>query len=92
MIIIARIIEAWRDARIFTFPTEPRGKLWHLLKYPQYGFLIWSSLTYYMILLFVWGIWNILVTVLVIVIDAGLAYFVFEWFLPLFRKRMKEMI
>jgi len=26
MIVIARIIEAWRDARIFEFPTEPRGR------------------------------------------------------------------
>jgi len=91
MIIIARIIEAWRDARIFEFPTESRGRLWHLLKYPQYGLLIGSSLTYYMLLLFVWGIWNILVTVLVIAVDAGLAYFVFEWFLPFFRKRMRQL-
>jgi len=52
MIIIARIIEAWRDARIFEFPTEPRGRLWHVLKYPQYGLLIATSLAYFLIIHF----------------------------------------
>jgi len=93
MIIIARIIEAWRDARIFEFPTEPRGVLWHLLKYPQFGLLIGSGLTYFLILnfgleLFIRGDWNLLAAIVVIGIDAGLAYFVFEFFLPFFRDKM----
>jgi len=95
MIIIARIIEAWRDARIFEFPTEPRGRLWHFLKYPQYGLLIGSALAYFLILnfglaLFDWWVWNLLATIIVIGIDAGLAYFVFEWFLPFFRDKMNS--
>jgi len=104
MIIIARIIEAWRDARIFEFPTEPRGKIWHFLKYPQYGLLIGSSMAYFLILhfgldlgfyimgdLYLFGTWSwhVLLTVVVIGVDAGLAYFVFEWFLPFFRKRIE---
>jgi len=94
MIIIARIIEAWRDARIFEFPTEPRGRLWHFLKYPQYGLLIGSALAYFLILHFglqphLWWDWNLLAIIGVIGIDAGLAYFVFEWFLPFFRKRIE---
>jgi len=89
MITIARIIEAWRDARIFEFPTEPQGNLWHLLKYPQYGLLIGSSLVYFLILFIVWGIGDVLITIFVIAIDAGLAYWAFEWFLPFFRERMR---
>jgi len=87
-------LRPWRDARIFEFPLEPRGKLWHRLKYPQFGLLIGCSLTYFLILhfgleLFGWWLWNVLATVGVIGIDAGLAYFVFEWFLPFFRERMR---
>lgn len=95
MIIFARIIEAWRDARIFEFQTEPRGKLWHFLKYPQFGFRVGSALAYFLILnfgleIFVQWVWNLQAAIVVIGIDAGLAYFVFEWFLPFFRKRMKH--
>lgn len=93
-ITIARIIEAWRDARIFEFPIEPRGKLWHMLKYPQFGLLIASSATYFFVLhfgfqLFGWWVWNALATVAVIGIDIGFAYVVFEFFLPYFRERMR---
>ncbi len=93
MIIVARIIEAWRDARIFEFPMESRGKLWHFLKYPQYGLLIGTGLAYFLILnfgleLFSW-IWNLLATIGVIGIDVGLAYLAFEWFLSFFRERMR---
>lgn len=94
MITIARIIEAWRDARIFEFPVEPRGVLWHFLKYPQFGLLIGSALTYFLILnfgleLLNWWFWNLLATIGVIGVDAGLAYLAFEWFLPFFRERMR---
>jgi len=36
--------------------------------------------------------WHVLLTVVVIGIDAGLAYFFFEWFLPFFRERMQPPI
>lgn len=38
-IILARIIEAYRDAEAFEKPTEGRSTLWHLLKFPQY--ILW---------------------------------------------------
>ncbi len=96
MIIIARTIEAWRDARIFEFPTEPRGKLWHFLKYPQYGLLIGTSLAYfldvhYVLEMFDWWVWNVLATIGFIVVDADLAYLAFEFFLPFFRKKSKNI-
>lgn len=49
MISLARIIEAWRDAKIFKNPTAPRGFWWHALKYPQFGLLIGSGLFYFII-------------------------------------------
>ena len=36
LILLARMIEAYRDAEIFQQPLDPRSFLWHLLKYPQY--------------------------------------------------------
>lgn len=95
MISLARIFEAWRDARIFTFPTEPRGKLWHLFKYPQFGLLMGAPLTYFLILNFGfdpfgWWVWNLLVDLAVVVIDVLLAWGVFEYFLGFFREQMRE--
>lgn len=79
MITVARIIEAWRDARIFDFPTAPRGRIWHLLKYPQ--FTLWmSSLFSYAELT------NFLIALLIVLVDTAIAYFAFEFFLKFFRR------
>jgi len=94
MIWIARIFEAWRDARIFEFPTEPRGKLWHWFKYPQFSFLIASLNIYFLIIyfgfqVFDFWVWNELLAIGATLLDAGIAYFVFEFFLKYFRAKMK---
>lgn len=94
MISLARIFEAWRDARIFTFPREPRGKLWHLFKYPQFGLLLGAPLTYFLILnfgsdLFGWWVWNLLAALGVSAIDGLFAWITFEYFLDFFRSQMK---
>ena len=96
MISLARIFEAWRDARIFTFPTEPWGRLWHFFKYPQYGLLLGAPLTYFLILnfgfdLFGWWVWNLLGTLAVAAIDGLLAWGVFEYFLGFFRDRIDPL-
>jgi len=93
MIAIARIIEAWRDARIFTFPTEPRGEMWHLLKFPQFGLLMSSALLYFLVLSFGLDLSGLILWLIlagVILVDIFLAWLTFEWFLSFFRKQMKE--
>ena len=96
MISLARIFEAWRDARIFTFPTEPRGRLWHLVKYPQFGLLMGAPLIYFLTLnfgfdLFGLWVWNLLGTLVLVVIDILIAWVVFEYFLKFFRDRMDPL-
>ena len=96
MISLARIFEAWRNARQFVFPTEPRGRLWHLFKYPQFGLLLGAPLTYFLILnfgfdLFGWWVWNLLGTLAVTAIDGLLDCGVFEHFLKFFRDRMDPL-
>ena len=89
MIALARLIEAWRDAQIFENPTAPRGKLWHWLKYSQFFLLIISSLTYFLIIQEI-AFFKFIFTVFAILGDAGLAYFVFEFFLNYFRTKKRN--
>ena len=79
MITFARTIEAWRDARIFDFPTQPRGRAWHLLKYPQYTFWMISFFSYA-------ELTNIGIALLIVAADTAVAYFAFEFFLKYFRR------
>jgi len=93
MIWIARIFEAWRDARIFEHPTEPRGWLWHQFKYPQFTLLIVSLNVYFLAIhfglqVFSFWLWNELAAIGCTFLDAGIAYFVFEFFLKRFRMIM----
>ncbi len=94
MISLARIFEAWRDAQIFKDPTVPRGKLWHLFKYPQYGLLISSALVYFLVIREhvspLSGFKQLFAVALVISIDGVIAFFVFEFFLNFFRGRRIE--
>lgn len=95
MIWIARIFEAWRNARQFEFPTEARGRLWHLFKYPQFSLLIGSLNIYFLIIhfgiqMFNFWLWNEFVAIGVVLFDAGFAYFVFEYFLKYFRKSLRR--
>ena len=90
IIIIARIIEAWRDAQIFKNPIKDRGFWWHALKYPQYG--AWSAATLiYFIGFYFWPgyestIWLALGrTAVVYVADVLIAWPVFEYLLKRFR-------
>lgn len=79
MIALARLIEAWRDAQIFKEPMKPRGRAWHLLKYPQYGLWLTSLFLYTQLPCPLW------VAFLIVAIDICIAYFVFEYFLEYFR-------
>ncbi len=103
MISLARIIESWRDAQIFKDPTAPRGKLWHWLKYPQYGLLIASALVYFLMssfepfflpswewVVFLSDLPAIIKTAATILVDIGLAYLVFEFFLDYFRTKKRN--
>ena len=97
MIAIARIFEAWRDSQIFENPTAPRGRLWHLLKFFQYGLLIASALTYFIIiheLVFPFQrlAGQLLFTAGAILVDIGVAWLVFEFFLKLFRARGQDSV
>lgn len=46
MIVLARFIEAYRDAEAFERPVEARSFLWHLLKFPQFSF--WVAAGYFL--------------------------------------------
>ncbi len=95
MIALARTFESWRDSRIFTYPTEPRGKLWHQFKYPQFTLLIASLNVYFLVIhfgieTFDYWLWNELVAIGCVLLDASIAHFVFEHFLKRFRAEMKS--
>jgi len=90
LIVIARSIEAWRDAQIFKNPKKDRGFLWHILKYPQYGLWVLSGLIPFIGFYFWPGYETTLLyalarTAVVILFDTGLAHFAFEYFLKKFR-------
>jgi len=94
MIWIARIFEAWRDARIFEYPIEPRGFLWHAFKFPQFGLLIGSGLFYFIGFYFWPGYESTLLlalgrTAFIILIDVLVAWAAFEFFLKRFRASMR---
>lgn len=88
-IILARIIEAWRDAQIFKAPTKPRGFWWHAFKYPQYGAWSAAALVYFIGFYF-WAeltIWPALGSVVVAyVVDVLIAWPIFEYFLKRFKR------
>ena len=42
-ILLARTLEAYRDAEAFELPNEPRSFTWHFLKYLQYSLLFFSG-------------------------------------------------
>ena len=94
MITFARIIEAWRDAEAFEFPTAPRSKLWHVLKYPQFGLWLSSALTYFLIFQFGLETWDWWVGYLGMALavaagDVGVAALLFDPVLEYFRERMR---
>ena len=78
IIILARIIEAYRDAEIFKNPTANRSWQWHILKFPQYGFWLLAGYFLYK--------HQIEYKILFLTISIILAYFAFEFFLKFFRK------
>ena len=77
LIVIARIIEAYRDAEAFEYPTDSRSQLWHIFKYPQYA--LWLSAGY---LLSEYPFVEALIWLMVSLLIAGV---VFEISLRLFR-------
>lgn len=81
-IILARIIEAYRDAESFEKPKEDRSMLWHLLKYPQY--LLWVFVGANMSLFD-----SAIKCAIIVTIGALIAAIVFEFALPYFRRLMK---
>ncbi len=71
LISIARIIESYRDAKIFNYPTKDRSLTWHILKFFQYG---------------LWLLAGIYVTTWVnLIIALAIAWVIFEVSLKLFR-------
>ena len=83
MIVIARIVNAARDAMQFEKPVEDRSVLWHLLIFPQYAFAIFA-VPFYMLFIdsTVWLFTAGLVDILI-------SWIAFEFFLKWFRKRYK---
>ncbi len=79
MIILARIINAFRDAEQFDFPMDARSFIWHALIIPQYVLAIFSLWTYSIIAK------NRLLTFGILAMDAILSWMAFEFFLGYFR-------
>jgi len=84
LIIIARIINSWRDSEQFEKPVEDRSFMWHALIFPQYAFAIFA-VPFYMI--FTQNIWILFSIGLA---DILLSWAAFEYFLKKFRKDYKK--
>lgn len=81
--VLARIIEALRDAIDFVKAELPMGKLWHRLKYPQYA--LWG-LFGYCVKVFHSHCDSWIVVGYSIAVGLAAAYLAFEGFLHLFKK------
>jgi len=74
-VVLARIVEAYKDAEAFERPIENRSLIWHLLKFIQYP--LWSVAGYFLFDMERVYIW--------IPVAIGFGWAAFEYFLNKFR-------
>jgi len=75
---VARFIEGVRDGEMIRDAISDRSKLWHFLKYPQYG--LWVLIGR------LWPLtWSIWAQIILLGVMLGLAWYVFEKTLETYR-------